>query len=86
MLKKTAILKASLAALVAVFMISCDDFLDVNPEEVITPEQHFKDKDDADAAIDGIYGKFMELAPQYVILNELRSDLMDITYNADYYR
>ena len=85
MLKKTAILKASLAALVAVFMISCDDFLDVNPEEVITPEQHFKDKDDADAAIDGIYGKFMELAPQYVILNELRSDLMDITYNADYY-
>lgn len=83
--RQKAILKTIFAALIAVFMFSCGDFLDVNPEEVIIPEQHFKDKDDADAAINGIYGKLMELAPQYIILNELRSDLMDITYNADYY-
>ena len=82
---KIAILKTTCAALIAVSLISCDDYLDVYPEEVIISEQHFKDKDDADAAINGIYGKLMELAPQYIILNELRSDLMDITFNADYY-
>jgi len=31
----------------------------------------------------GIYGKFMGLADRYVILNELRGDLLDYTSNAD---
>jgi starch-binding outer membrane protein, SusD/RagB family len=31
----------------------------------------------------GVYGKFMNLAKQYVVLNELRADLMDVTANAD---
>ena len=38
---------------------------------------------DADAAVVGIYGKFMGLADRYVILNELRGDLLDYTVNAD---
>jgi hypothetical protein len=38
---------------------------------------------DADAAVVGIYGKFMGLADRYVILNELRGDLLDYTINAD---
>ncbi|MBN2214518.1 MAG: RagB/SusD family nutrient uptake outer membrane protein [Bacteroidales bacterium] len=83
--EKTMMIKAIFTALIAVFVISCDDYLDVNPEEVIIPEQHFKDKDDADAAINGIYGELMGLAPHYIILNELRADLMDITNNADYF-
>jgi hypothetical protein len=31
----------------------------------------------------GIYGKFMGLAEQYVVLNELRADLLDVTTNSD---
>jgi tetratricopeptide (TPR) repeat protein len=38
---------------------------------------------DADAAVIGVYGKFMKLAKPYLLLNELRADLMDITTNSD---
>lgn len=73
------------ALILSIVFSSCSDFLDVEPEEVLLPENHFQNKYDADAAIIGIYGKFMELAPQYVILNELRADLMDVTENSDNY-
>jgi hypothetical protein len=33
----------------------------------------------------GIYGKVMKLAKQYMLWNELRGDLMDITFNSDQY-
>ena len=51
----------------------------------MTAKNMYRDKNDADAAVKGIYGKFMTLAEQYVVLNELRADLMDVTPNADYY-
>jgi hypothetical protein len=59
--------------------------LQPEPGEVLYAENVYRDVDDADAAIRGVYGKLMDLAPQYVILNELRADLMDVTTNADYY-
>ena len=82
---KMNIYKIFTGVLLAIVFSSCSDFLNVPPEEVLLPENHFQDKYDADAAIFGIYGKFIELAPQYVILNELRADLMDVTDNSDNY-
>ena len=67
----------------AMLVSACEKFLDVPPKDLLTPEQHFRDKFDADAAVRGIYGKLIYLAEQYVILNELRADLMDVTDNAD---
>ncbi len=72
-------------ALLAGFLNSCERFLDVPPKDLLTSEQHFRDKYDADAAVRGIYGKFLNLSDRYVILNELRADLMDVTDNADVY-
>ena len=69
----------------SVIALSCEDYLDVKPENVLLPEQFYRDKFDADAAVRGIYGRLMNLAPQYVILNELRADMMDVTTNADQY-
>jgi hypothetical protein len=66
-------------------MISCEKYLEVQPQDVLMPEQVYRDKFDADAAVRGIYGKLINLSSQYVIMNELRADLMDVTYNADYY-
>jgi hypothetical protein len=71
--------------LLAGFLTSCEKFLDVPPQDLLTPEQHFRDKYDADAAVRGIYGKLLYLSSRYVILNELRADLMDVTGNADVY-
>jgi hypothetical protein len=64
---------------------SCKKILHVEPENVLTGEQTYRNVFDADAAIIGLYGKFMNLAKPYIILNELRADLMDVTTNADQY-
>ena len=66
-------------------MVACSDFLDVEPREVVTAENMYRDKNDANAIIRGIYGKFLTLAEQHVVLNELRADLVDVTQNAHYY-
>ncbi len=38
---------------------------------------------DADAAVLGIYGQVAGLGERYILLNELRADLVDVTRNAD---
>lgn len=65
--------------------VSCKKILDVEPKDKLDVSQTYRDVYDADAAVIGIYGKFMNLAKQYVILNELRADLMDVTSNSDQY-
>lgn len=64
---------------------SCQDYLDVQPEDKLTAEQVYRDVFDADAAVIGIYGKFMALAEKHVLLNEMRADLMTTTRNSTPY-
>ena len=61
---------------------SCQEYLDVAPDDKLNEDQVYRDVFDADAAVVGIYGKLMGLAGKYVILNELRADLISPTYNA----
>ncbi len=58
---------------------------DLQPEDALPAELAYQNVYDADAAIMGIYGKFTTLADRYVVLNELRGDLEDVTLNADKY-
>ena len=58
---------------------SCSKILDVKPQDVVDPSNAFQTVYDADAAIMGLYGKFMNLAASYVMLNELRADLLTTT-------
>ncbi len=62
---------------------SCQEYLDVEPQDKLNSDQVYRDVFDADAAIVGTYGKFMQLAEKYVLLNELRADLMTTTRNSD---
>ncbi len=62
---------------------SCKKVLDKQPEDSLSSSQVYRNVFDADAAVIGLYGKFMGLAKQYVVLNELRADLMEVTDNAD---
>ena len=64
---------------------SCQDYLDVQPGDRLTGNQVYRDVFDADAAVIGIYGKFMALAEKHVILNEMRADLMTTTKNSSPY-
>ncbi len=63
----------------------CSKILDVKPATVLAADQMYRNVYDANAAVMGIYGKFMSLSDRYIILNELRADLMDHTQNADEY-
>jgi hypothetical protein len=65
------------------FLSGCKKLFDVKPEQALDKDQVYQNVYDADAAVLGLYGKFLQLAKQYVVLNELRADLMDATLNAD---
>ncbi|MFC6859501.1 RagB/SusD family nutrient uptake outer membrane protein [Zunongwangia atlantica 22II14-10F7] len=67
----------------AALFISCSDYLEVEPKDRLVEEQAFLDVYDADAAVIGIYGKFLTIADKYVILNELRADLLSTTMNSE---
>ncbi|MBD0834824.1 RagB/SusD family nutrient uptake outer membrane protein [Aestuariibaculum suncheonense] len=78
--------KVALGVLVTLMSLtSCQDYLDIEPKDKLNSDQVYRDVFDADAVVVGIYGKFMGLAKKYIILNELRADLMSPTANADMY-
>jgi hypothetical protein len=64
---------------------SCQDYLDVQPQDKLSGNQMYRNVNDANAAVIGVYGKFMGLAEKYVILNEMRADLMTTTRNSSPY-
>jgi hypothetical protein len=85
-MKKTSLTKiAACVALGALCLsgINCRKIFDQKPEATVDRSQMYQNVFDADAAVIGVYGKFMKLAKPYILLNELRGDLMDITANSD---
>jgi tetratricopeptide (TPR) repeat protein len=72
-------------ALMLLAASSCKKMFDVKPVSEVDQSEAYRNVYDADAAIIGIYGKVMNLGKQYMLWNELRGDLMDITTNSDEY-
>lgn len=68
-----------------IVLSSCKKIFDVKPETALSVTQTYRNVFDADAAVLGVYSKLMKLAKPYVLLNELRADLMSPTVNADLY-
>ncbi len=68
-----------------VAMAGCKKTFDKEPLQQLDVANMYRDVYDADAAVIGLYGKFMGLADRYVLLNELRGDMLDYTQNADAY-
>jgi len=77
--------KAVPAAICLALFSSCQKTFDIKPEDALESSQMYQNVYDADAAVLGIYGKFLGLAKQYILLNELRGDLMDVTPKSDAY-
>lgn len=62
---------------------SCDTLLDVDSERLMYPENHQIDSpNDSIYSMIGIFTQFQKLAERYVMLGELRGDLMEVTENA----
>ncbi len=77
------IIKSVIVATVLFSVTGCKKMLDIKPQDQLEESQAYQNVYDADAAVVGIYGKFMGLADRYVVLNELRADLLDCTPNAN---
>lgn len=64
-------------------LASCKKAFEKLPVTDLDATNAYLNVNDANAAVMGVYGKFMGLADRYVILNELRGDLLEYTANAD---
>ncbi|MBS2098086.1 RagB/SusD family nutrient uptake outer membrane protein [Carboxylicivirga linearis] len=83
-MKKNSPIIVLFLAFIALFS-ACNDILEVEDMDVLKDSEHYKTIADANSAVFGAYALFQELSPQLVVLNELRADLMDITFNADHF-
>ncbi len=82
-MKKIKLFESILVVTLLLSLGSCKKVFDIAPADQLDESNAYQNVYDADAAVIGIYGKFMGLAEQYVVLNELRADLLDVTTNAD---
>ncbi|MCX6239746.1 MAG: RagB/SusD family nutrient uptake outer membrane protein [Bacteroidia bacterium] len=73
------------SVMICLSILSCSKMFDIEPKSAVSSEQMYRNVYDADAAVIGIYGKFLNVVDRYVILNELRSDLADVTPNSNQY-
>lgn len=72
-------------ATMALSWTSCQKALEFLPEDRVNQANMYQTQADADAAVLGIYGQIASLGDTYIILNELRADLVDVTQHADPY-
>lgn len=82
-MKQTSFLTLLFVSLLMIGLGGCKKTFDIKPQDQLELSQAYQNVYDADAAVVGIYGKFMGLSEQYVVLNELRGDLLDYTSNAN---
>lgn len=82
-MKKIKLIESLVVVMLLLSFSACKKVFDIKPEDQLDVSNAYQNVYDADAAVVGIYGKFMGLAEQYVVLNELRADLLDVTMNSD---
>lgn len=81
-MKKAHIIFSSLLVLTILFS-GCDSLLDVNSDRLVFPDENqLNSPNDTIYSMVGIFTQVEKLADRFVLLGELRGDLMDITENA----
>ncbi len=79
------LLKYFVGGILLMFLFaSCDSMLDVDSNSVVSPDENKLDNTDEDVySLLGIWTQVDKLFTSYVVLGEVRGDLMDITDNAN---
>jgi len=67
-------------------LTSCESFLDIAPQDAVTPENFFKSQSDFEQAVDGIYAPLQKLYNDQstYAMGEMRSDNTHYFYNVDF--
>jgi hypothetical protein len=69
----------AISIIVPLFLVGCSDVFDVNSDKYVTDtEYEMKNPNDTLYSMFGIYAKLQKLADRYVLLGELRADLLDV--------
>lgn len=88
-MKKSLLINPYLLILLSVLMLAfsgcSEDFFTKNAGDRITPDQHYNDMVDAQVSATGALIILQDIMPQMIMLDGLRSDMMDITPNANMY-
>ncbi len=61
---------------------ACSDFFDTNPDDILLGEDYIADINEFYSGYMGVAAKVADVADKYVILSELRGDLLEPTENA----
>lgn len=73
------------AALLILALPSCDDLLSVDSKRLTSEEDYrLSSPNDSIYSMFGIFSRLQKLADSYVLLGEMRADLMDVTDDSDY--
>jgi len=70
--------KLPVIIIVLFFTVSCNDWLELEPENELIRQEFWKTKDDVDAVLAATYDAFRETALESLIWGELRADLISI--------
>ena len=70
-------IKTVLLSLLLIGFASCN--MDVDNNLIVKEEDSFKNENDVNALMLGAYAQMQELAPQLVLLNEVRADYLELT-------
>lgn len=66
--------------IIPLFLVGCSDMFDVNSDKYVTDAEYgMTNPNDTLYSMFGIYAKMQKLADRYVLLGELRGDLLDLT-------
>lgn len=72
-----------LLAVSSTMLVSCDDLLGVDSDRLVTDEEYGHSPNDSLYSTFGILSRLQKIADSYVLLGELRADLMDVTESSD---
>jgi tetratricopeptide (TPR) repeat protein len=86
-MKKKLRISPYILAILSVFLITSygckDDFFESTAGDRITPDQHYKSIIDVEVSVYGAFAPFQDVAPKLIMLDGVRSDMMELTPNAD---
>ncbi|MBN1927451.1 MAG: RagB/SusD family nutrient uptake outer membrane protein [Prolixibacteraceae bacterium] len=84
--KINTIICAALTILILAFITSCsDDFFDQQAGNRIEPDKHYQSITDVEVSLYGAIIPLQSIMPNLIMLDGLRSDLMDVTPNSSSY-
>jgi len=76
MLSIHKILSPVIVAIISLLFASCEELIDIEPENVAETHKFFKTEEDAYSIKSGMYNTFIELVEQRYVLGECRGNLV----------